>query len=419
MNNPRMGKGHCPVVTGIGAVAANGIGVPAFWESLVQARSGVGPITLFDASSLRHRIAAEVKGFDPRHHLPAGTKWQRLARHTRLALCAADMALQDAGLTAAQLDPERPVCVALGVSTSAIEVVEVAAQGWNGGAGNGKLQPWLVWASQPHAVTAALSARLGGRVSLLTLSMACQAGMDAVLAALEAVRSGRADVALAGGADAPITPSTCASFGATRLLSSRNDDPARASRPFDRERDGGVLAEGAGVLVIESLAHAQRRGATPLLELCGGASCLDPLGEPAATGMGEAVAQALADARLRAEEIEGVCAHGPSDPLIDRVETTQLRQVLGRHAYRVPVFSIKGVTGNPLAAAGPLQVIAAALAMRHATVPPTANYEHPDPDCDLDYVPQARRNEIGSLLVNVHGMGGGNSVLVVRNPQRC
>ena len=418
MNSATTDMGRTPVVTGIGVVAANGIGVPAFWDSLVQGRSGVGPITLFDPGKLRHRIAAEVKGFDPHVHLPEGVKWKRLARHTRFALAAADMALRDAGLTAAQLNPDRQVCVALGVSTSAIEVVEMAAHGWHTGTTD-KLQPWLVWASQPNAVTAVLAERLGGRVSLRTLSTACQAGMDAILAALEEVRSGRADVALAGGTDAPITPSTCASFGASNMLSARNDDPTRASRPFDRERDGGVLAEGAGVLVIESLAHARRRGATPLLELCGGATSVDRPGRPTAEGMGEAMERALANVSLQAEGIDGVCAHGPSDPLIDRVETAMIRQALGRQAYRVPVFSIKGVTGNPLAAAGPLQVIASLLAMRRATIPPTANYEHPDPDCDLDYVPQARRNEVGCLLVNVHGMGGGNSVLVVRRPPRC
>ena len=416
MNPAMTGNGRCPVVTGVGVVAANGIGVPAFWDSLVHGRSAVGPITLFDASRLRQRIAAEVKGFDPHHHLPAGVKWKRLARHTQFALAAADMALRDAGLTAAQLDPGRQVCVALGVSTSAIEVVEIAAQGWQNG---DRLQPWLVWASQPNAVAAAVAERLGGRVSLLTLATACQAGMDAILAACEAVRSGRAEVALAGGADAPITPSTCASFGASHLLSSRNDDPSRASRPFDRDRDGGVLGEGAGIVVIESLEHARRRGATPRLELCGGATRMDRRGQAPADGMGEAMACALANAGLRPEEVGGVCAHGPSDPRIDRVETAMIRRALGRQAYRVPVFSIKGVTGNPLAAAGPLQVISALLAMQQATIPPTANYEHADPECDLDYVPQARRNAVECLLVNVHGMGGGNSVLVVRKPLRC
>ena len=418
MNRVATTAGHCAVVTGMGVVAANGIGLPAFWDSLVRGCSGAGPISLFDASGLRHRIAAEVKGFEPHRHLPAGAKWKRMARHTRFALAALDMALQDAGLADAPRDGCRRVCVALGVSTSAIEIVEVAANAWQAG-NTAKLQPWLVWASQPNAVGGTLAERLGGQVALLTLSTACQAGLDAVLAGVEAIRSGRSDVVLAGGADAPITPSTCASFGASRLLSSRNDDPERASRPFDRERDGGVLGEGAGMLVIESLAQARRRGATPLLELCAGASCLDPPGSLPGSGMGEAMARALANARLRPEEIDGVCAHGPSDPVIDRVESAMIRQVLGAHAYRVPVFSIKGVTGNPLAAAGPLEIIACALAMRQATIPPTANYEHPDPECDLDYVPQARRNEVGCLLVNVHGMGGGNSVLVVRNVPRC
>jgi 3-oxoacyl-(acyl-carrier-protein) synthase len=418
MNRATTSQGRRAVVTGVGVVAPNGIGVPAFWDSLVQGRSGGGPITLFDASHLEHRIAAEVKGFDPRVHLPAGVKWKRLARHTQFALSALELAVQDAGLTAAHLDPDRPVFVALGVSTSAIEIVEIAAHSCQTG-GVEKLKPWLVWASQPNAVTATLAERLPARVSVLTLSTACQAGMDALLAAREAVCSGRAEVAVAGGADAPITASTCASFGAGRLLSSRNDDPARASRPFDRERDGGVLAEGAGVLVIESLEHARRRGATPWLELCAGASSTDVPGSPTASGMGEAMAQALANAHLQPEQVDGVCAHGPSDLEIDRVESAMIRQVLGRRAYRIPVFSIKGVTGNPLAATGPLEVIAAGLALREATVPPTANYQYPDPDCDLDYVPEARRNEVDCLLVNVHGMGGGNSVIVVRKPPRC
>jgi len=375
---------------------------------------GVGPLTLFDASKLPTRIAAEVKDFDPKIHLPGNVKWKRLARHTQFALAAMDMAMNDAGLSDAPVF-RRPICIAIGVSTSAIEVVEVAAQGVRQGA-EGMLSPWLVWASQPHAVATTLAEYLGARVSIQTVATACKAGADAVLLAAEAVRSGRVDFAIAGGTDAPITSATCAAFSASRLLSTRNDDPARASRPFDRDRDGGVLGEGAGVVVVESLAHARARGARIWLEICGGASHPDGFGAPAADGLGSCMTVALANTHLCSEQIDYICAHGPSDPVIDRMETVMIRNTFGRHAYRIPVSSIKGVTGNPLAAAGPMELIACALAMRDDRLPPTANYTTPDPACDLDYVPQSRRMRIEHALINVHGMGGGNTTLIVRKP---
>jgi len=400
------------LVTGIGLVAPNGIGLSAFWESLLQGRSGVGPIRLFDASGLSHRIAAEVRDFDPRQHLPAGTKWRRMARHTQFALAALDMALADAHLINGVLGTVAPVGLFLGVSTSAVEIMELAADRLRAGR-HERMEPWIVGSSQPNAVAAALAERLATRVSLMTVSTACQAGLDALLAAAEAVRSGRTEIAVAGGTDAPISPSTCASFSAARMLSSRNEDPAHASRPFDRDRDGGVLGEGAGIVVVESLAHARARGVRGWLEITGGAGEPDPPGCPPASGMGPSMALALANARVSHADIDYVCAHGPSDPVIDRVETAMLREVLGKHAYRIPVSSIKGVTGNPLAAAGPLELIACALAMRYDRVPPTANYVTPDPECDLDYVPQARTARIRRALLNVHGMGGGNGTLVV------
>ncbi|HPB10400.1 MAG TPA: beta-ketoacyl-[acyl-carrier-protein] synthase family protein [Kiritimatiellia bacterium] len=402
------------VVTGVGIVAANGIGVSDFWQTLIERRSGCGPITLFDASQLTHRIAAEVKGFDPKRHLPATAKWKRVGRHTHFALAALEMALDDAALGAAALSAlSRPVYLSMGVSTSAIEVVEGAAnsvfkgqQGW--------VRPWVVWATQPHSVTATLAEQLGTRATFQTLATACKAGADALLSAAAAIRSGDSDVAIAGGADASICATTCAAFCSSRMLSARNDDPQRASRPFDRDRDGGVLGEGAGVVVLESLAHARARGAHVWLELCGGAAFQDASGAPAADGLGACMTLALANARVHGDAIDYVCAHGPSDPVIDRVETERIRDTLGRHAYRIPVSSIKGVTGNPLAAAGPMELIACALAMRHDVIPPTANYTTPDPDCDLDYVPVARRSRIEHALINVHGMGGGNASLVVR-----
>ncbi|HNX33883.1 MAG TPA: beta-ketoacyl-[acyl-carrier-protein] synthase family protein [Kiritimatiellia bacterium] len=403
------------VVTGIGVVAANGIGVEAFWRTVKAGVSGAGPITLFDASKLPNRIAAEVKGFDPKSLFAASVKWKRMARHTQFAMAALDMALADAALGDCLAEATRPVCVTMGVSTSAIEVVESAANSvWKGD--EARLRPWLVWASQPHAVTTTLSEQVGKQVAFQTVSTACKAGADAVLSAVSSIREGRAEIAIAGGADAPITASTCAAFSAGRLLSGRNDDPLHASRPFDRDRDGGVLGEGAGVLVLESLAHARARGARIWMEVCGGASCPDAFGTQAADGLGACMTLALANSRLSGSAIDYVCAHGPSDPVIDRVETAMIRSTLGRHANRIPVSSIKGVTGNPLAAAGPMELIACALALRDAIIPPTANYETPDPACDLDYVPQARRTRFEHALVNVHGMGGGNTTLIVRAP---
>ncbi len=294
-------------------------------------------------------------------------------------------------------------------------MVEVAACGIGQGE-EARLRPWLVWASQPHAVAATLADHIGTRVSIETVATACKAGADALLAAATAIRTGRASLAVAGGADAPITAATCAAFSAGRMLSARNDDPQRASRPFDRDRDGGVLGEGAGIVVIESLAHARARGARIWLEICAGASYPDAFGTPAGDGLGSCMTLALANARLGGEAISYVCAHGPSDPVIDRVETAKIREALGRHAYRIPVSSIKGVCGNPLAAAGPMELIACALAMRDDLVPPTANYTTADPACDLDYVPQARRLRLDHALINVHGMGGGNASLIVSRP---
>ena len=402
------------VVTGIGVVAANGIGVEDFWRTLIAGQSGVGPITLFDASTFPNRIAAEVKGFDAERHLPPAVKAERMGRHTLFALSALEMALADAGLDASALaGTSRPVSVCIGVSTSAIEVVEGAANSVFKGHPNW-VRPWVVWATQPHSVSATLAEYLGTRVEFMTVATACKAGSDALLAAAEAIRMGRTDLAIAGGADASICSTTCAAFNSSKMLSSRNDDPQHASRPFDRDRDGGVLGEGAGVLVLESLSHARARGARIWLEICGGASHADAFGTPAADGLGLCMTLALANARLDAGAIDYVCAHGPSDPVIDRVETAMIRATLGRRAYAIPVSSIKGVTGNPLAAAGPLELIACALAMRDERIPPTANYTTPDPACDLDYVPQARRARIGHALINVHGMGGGNTALIVR-----
>lgn len=401
------------VVTGMGVLAANGIGVHAFWDSLVSARSGIGPITLFDASEFPVHAAGEVKGFDLSHYTDAPVKVNRIGRHTQFAMAAVKMALESAGIHLSDLARYQPLPVVIGVSTSAIEVIE-RGKDMMTARGPKKVSPYIVSGCQPHAIASAVGHMLNVTTSSITLSTACAAGLDAVAFAMDNIVQGRFDLAVVGGADAPINPLTVASFGATGMVPCDATGLEKLSRPFDRMRSGGIMAEGAGVFVVESLDHARARGAEPLLEIRGYASESDRRGDESGTGLANTMQRCLEHAGLRPDDIDYVCAHGPSDLVIDRVETRMIKQLLGRRAYGVPVSSIKGVTGNPLAAAGPMQLAACAMGARSGLIPPTANYEEPDPDCDLDYVPnKPYAMKFKHALLNVHGLGGGNSSLVV------
>jgi 3-oxoacyl-[acyl-carrier-protein] synthase II len=401
------------VITGLGILAANGNGTEEFWSTVEAGRSGIGPITLFDAAGFPVRIAGEVKNFDLARYAETPYKTKRLGRHTQLGIAACYMALRDAGLSVSELRRISPVVVAMGVSTSAIDVIERGKDALSAG-GPTRVSPYIVSGCQPHAIASALTESLGITSTSITISTACAAGLDAIHAAATLIRAGKADVAIAGGADSPINPLTVASFGATGMVPTDIEEPALASRPFDINRRGGIMAEGAGVLVLESLHRALGRGVRPYLELGGYGSCADRSDEDPGTGLSTAMFAALANAGCLPEEVDAIFAHGPSDPLIDRVETAMIKRVLGRHAYTIPVTSIKGVTGNPLSAAGPLQIAACALGMRRGLVPPTANHETPDPACDLDYVPRRPRHaRCRRALVNVHGLGGGNSALLL------
>ncbi|HEY8240805.1 MAG TPA: beta-ketoacyl-[acyl-carrier-protein] synthase family protein [Kiritimatiellia bacterium] len=401
------------VVTGMGILAANGNGADAFWNSILKCKSGIAPIRLFDPTDFHIKVAGEVKDFDLAQFVNGHINAKRLGRHTQLALAAAQLAIKHAGLSRDDLIRAEPIAVVVGVSTSAIDVIEGGKERM-ASLGPKKVSSYVVGACQPNAVASMISAYLAVRTQILTISTACPAGLDAVATAAATLREGRADIAIAGGADAPVNALTVASFGSTGLVPSDVADPARASCPFDRNRGGGVLAEGAGMLVMETLDHALARGATPLVEITGFGSCGDMAEDDPGTGLESAMSMALANAGRLPKDVDYVCAHGPSDPIIDRVETAMVKGALGDHAYKIPVSSIKGVTGNPLAAAGPLQIAACALAMRDGLAPPTANYETPDPACDLDCVPnKPRRMKIRRALVNIHGMGGGNSSVVV------
>lgn len=398
------------VITGMGVLAANGIGVPAFWDSLLAGRSGIGPITLFDASHHFLRIAGEVKGFNLTDYVNGQFKSKRLARHTQFAVVATRMALDDAGLDKEALLKSGPVPINLGVSTSAIDLIE-------GGMdrlvnhGPEKVSPFVVTYGLPHAITYTITDYLGINAEGRTISSACQSGAEGIAMAWDSIVSGKAEVCIAGGADAPITPLTVAAFCSGGLRPDAYDEnaPEKSSRPFDLNRKGGVLAEGAAVLVLESLEHAIARGAKIYAELVGFGNAMDAAGEKPGAGLRVSMASALANAGYMPENIQYINAHGPSEPEMDVVETVAIRRIFGRHADRIPVSSIKAVTGNPLAAQGPMQMIATAMGLKHGIIPPTANLEYPDPQCDLDYVPlTSRRVKIKNALVNVHGLGGGN-----------
>lgn len=403
------------VVTGMGVLAPNGVGLDAFWDSLVEGRSGIGPITLFDARGYRSRIAGEVKHFNPLDYIDPKEKPRRLARGTQLAFAATHRALVDARLNLPQLTNEMsaPLPVVMGVGTSAMDILQDGFDSLRD-RGPGSIKPFAVGSCAPQAAATFIGRMLGVSTRTSTISSTCVSGLDAVASAAAAIRSGESEIALAGGSDAPITPLAMASFATAGLSSSRNDTPERASRPFDRDRDSGVISEGAGVLVLESLDHALGRGVQPYFEITGYGVQTDADPMLPGSGLGSTMTAALANANHDPAAIDYICAYGTGHPIFDKIELAMIKRAFGRRAQAVPISSIKGVTGNPLAAAGPLQLIAAGLCFKKNMIPPTANCENLDSDCDLDIVRgRARRAKLNCILLNVRGLGGGNSTMIV------
>jgi len=401
------------VITGMGVIAPNGIGLKAFWESLLAGRSGIGPITLFDPGDLKSQIAGEVKGFNPLEYIEPELKPKRMARHTQFAYAATMMALQDAGLEISAADLPSPTPVVIGVSTSALDVIERVFTDSNRNGFDG-ISPIALGASKPQAAANVIADRIGAGAHAATVSSACPSGLDAVAMAAAMIQSGEAELAIAGGADAPITKHGLASFIATGLSSCRNDDPQRASRPFDYERDSGVISEGAGMFVLENMERAEARGAFEYLEISGYATQRDRRPQDPASGLVDAMRLALANATRSIDDVDYISAYGPGHPILDAAEVRYIKEVFGGRAYSIPISSIKGVTGNPLAAGGPLQIAACALSLRDQLIAPTANLDTPDPTCDLDFVPgRARKAKLECILMNVRGLGGSASSLVV------
>ena len=401
------------VVTGIGILAPNGIGIQAFWESLLAGRSGIGPITLFDASGFKSRIAGEVKNFDPLDHIEAELKPHRMARHTQLAYAAAMMALKDAGLDPDNLELPSPTPVVIGVSMNAMDVIERAFYAVREHGPN-RMPATTSAASIPQAPAVTIADRIGTSAHAATVSSACPSGLDAIADAAALIRSGEAEIALAGGTDAPITPLVMGSFIASGLSSCRNGEPEKASRPFDIDRDSGVISEGAAVFVLEELERAEGRGARAYLEITGYGKRRDRDPEKPACGLEDSMKLAIANSATTVTKIDHVSTYGPGHPLLDATEVEVLKKVFGSHAYSIPITSIKGVTGNALSAGGPFQLAASALTIRDQIIPPTANCDVLDPRCDLDFVrTRPRKAEVTCILVNVRGLGGSASTMLV------
>jgi 3-oxoacyl-[acyl-carrier-protein] synthase II len=337
-----------------------------------------------------------------------------MARHTQFAYAATMMALTDAGLEICDADFPSPTPVVVGVSTSAMDIIERSISNFQERGMNG-MSATAVGALTPQAAANVIADRIGVRAHAATVSSACPSGLDAIALAVDMIRSGGAELAIAGGADAPITKHTFAAFIATGLSSCRNGEPERASRPFDIDRDSGVISEGAGMFVLENLERAEARGAHAYLEIDGYARHRDELPEVPGAALFDSMNLALANAGRTPNDVDYISAYGPGHPVLDIAEVRCIKRVFGERAYSIPISSIKGVTGNPLAAGGPFQVVTCALAMRDQIIPPTANYEFEDPECDLDFVPtRPRKAKLDCILLNVRGLGGSASSMVVK-----
>jgi 3-oxoacyl-[acyl-carrier-protein] synthase II len=405
------------VITGLGAVTPVGNDVPSYWAALVAGQSGVGLVTRWDVSNIPIRIAAEVKDFDPVAAL-GRREARRTDRFTQLVLAAANEAIADARLNIGNNGDSRNVGVLVGTGMGGLgtllENVEVLRE-----RGPRRVSALMVPMMMPNAAAGQISILYGIRGPALCLSAACATGSNAIGEAAEMIRRGTVEVAICGGGETVMHPLSLAALHNMGALSARNDDPERASRPFDAGRDGFVMGEGAGVLVIESLRHARRRGARIYAELVGyGASCdAFHITAPDENGAGAALSMtaALRDAGLRPEEIDYINAHGTSTPLNDRIETLAIHKVFDPHAGKVPVSSTKSMVGHLMGGSGAVEAIACVKTLETGVVHPTINYETPDPDCDLDYVPnQARQTNPRTVLSNSFGFGGHNATLIFR-----
>ncbi|HWQ12249.1 MAG TPA: beta-ketoacyl-ACP synthase II [Roseiflexaceae bacterium] len=404
------------VITGLGAVTPVGNDVPSTWRALLGGRSGVGPITRFDASGLPSRIAGEVKGFALDAAVDA-REARRTSLYTRYALNAALEAVRAAGLDMAREDPEQ-VGVVFGTGAAGLDLIFENHEALRE-RGARRVSPTLIAHMIPDAAAGAIAIQLGAQGPNMAVTAACSTGGHSIGEAFETIRRGDCEVIVAGGSEAPIHPTIVASFSNMRGLAGDHERPERACKPFDARRDGFVLSEGAGALVLESLDHALARGAPVVCEIVGYGNSCDAVDMVAAdeTGAGAARAMrmALRKSGLAPELVGYINAHGTGTPLNDASETRAIKSVFGAHAYRLTVSSTKSMLGHMMGAAGAVEALICALVIRDGRIPPTINLEQPDPACDLDYVPnQARELRVEAALSNSIGLGGHNSALILR-----
>ncbi len=404
------------VVTGVGLICGLGIGTEEAWKAVCAGQNGIGPITLFDASQHACRIASEVKNFDPLQWMEK-KELKKMGRFIQFAVAAADFAMKESGL---KLTPElaERTGVYIGSGIGGFDVIEREYQALLKG-GPRKISPFFIPATIINLAAGQVSIRTGAKGPNSATATACSASAHAIGDSYRIITRGDADAMICGGTEASITPLGVGGFAAMRALSTRNDQPQRASRPFDADRDGFVVGEGAGILILEALEFAQRRNAPILAELIGYGMSGDAfhITQPAEGGEGayRVMKATLKDANLPPQEVGYINAHGTSTPVGDKIETMAVKRLFGERAAKLPVSSTKSMTGHLLGGAGGLEAGFTVLALRDQILPPTVNYEKPDPDCDLDYVPnQARKVEVRYALSNSFGFGGTNAALLFK-----
>ncbi len=404
------------VITGTGVITPVGIGTQKFWNAIKEGKSGIDQVSRIDYTKYTTQVAGEIRDFEPEQYIDK-KEAKRMDRYTQFAVAAARMAVEDSGIDLEAVDKNR-MGVILGSGIGGIETLEDQHEVLLN-KGPERISPFFIPMMIANMAAGQIAIALGAKGVNETVVTACASGTNAVGDAFKCIQRGDADIVVTGGTEAPITPIAFAGFCSMKAMSRRNDDPKTASRPFDAERDGFVMSEGAGILIVEEYEHAVKRGANILAEIVGYGSTCDAyhITAPAPEGEGGARAMAMAvkDAGISPEEVGYINAHGTSTPLNDKLETEAIKTVFGEHAYKLAVSSTKSMTGHLLGAAGAIEAIISAYALKDGFLPPTINYTNPDPECDLDYVPNKGRNaDIGYALSNSLGFGGHNATIVLK-----